>query len=63
MRDPAGAGSERTERAEPTVKVMRQKYFGAKPELAASGLTRAQAEQYIAECQSSNDGYAYSIER
>ena len=37
MRDPAGAGAERTERVALTVKVMRQKYFGAKPELAASG--------------------------
>jgi len=47
---------------EPKFKVMRQKYFGAKPELAANGLTREKAEQYIADCQSSNDGYAYFIE-
>jgi len=46
-----------------TFKVLRSKYFGARPELAANNLTKEQAEKLVSERQDSADGYAYQIER
>lgn len=49
------------------VKVYRQRYFGAKPELVAVGsdekpLTQEDAERLVAAYQETNDGCAYSID-
>jgi hypothetical protein len=43
-------------------RVTRQRYFGAKAELAANGLTKKQADEYVAAQQESNDGYSYTVE-
>lgn len=44
------------------VNVIRFQFFGAKGQLAAAGITRADAEKYIAAQQESNSGFSYAIE-